>query len=141
MQDYNKYMRKYKDKYWCLMNEDGIYCLIDHNLYLKLKQSDKFKDTKAQTYINGFNEGCSVYQLVCINSSNCMLNKRLDVLTGLDVKLNNINQCDAEVSFTFEPKDLDKICEVFSIKKKVKRDLTEEQRQEMSIRLKERFNK
>ena len=64
MQDYNKYMWKYKDKYWCLMNGDGICCLVDHNLYLKLKQSDKLKDTKAQTYINGFNEECSVYQLV-----------------------------------------------------------------------------
>ena len=91
------------------------------------RESTTFKDIK--------NEQCSLYQVVCINSSIGKINNRLKALEELSVEISNVTKADGEIMFSFEPKDLTGVCGVFKIKKKAKKVMSEEQKQKMTERL------
>ena len=84
-----------------------------------------------------FNEQCSLYQVVCINSSTGKINNRLKALEELGVEISNVTKADGEIMFSFDLKDLTAVCGVFKIKKKIKSKMTEEQKQIARDRLKE----
>ena len=134
--DYNEHMRQYKSYFWCIKHQDGVHSLVNHNMYMLVRKEDLSYQSKELIHINGFNEQCSLYQVVCINSSTGKINNRLKALEELSVEISNVTKADGEIMFSFEPKDLTSICGVFKIKKKIKSKMTEEQRQVA----RERFN-
>ena len=135
--EYNEHMRQYKGEFWCIKHQDGIYSLVNHNLYMLVRKEDLSYQSKELIHINGFNEQCLLYQVVCINSSTGKINNRLKALEELGVEISNVTKADGEIMFSFEPKDLTSICSVFKIKKKIKSKMTEEQKQIARDRLKE----
>jgi hypothetical protein len=102
-----------------------------------VRKEDLSYQSKELIHINGFNEQCLLYQVVCINSSTGKINNRLKALEELGVEISNVTKADGEIMFSFEPKDLTSICSVFKIKKKIKSKMTEEQKQIARDRLKE----
>ena len=133
--EYNERMRQYKSDFWCIKHQDGVYSLVNHNLYMLLRKEDLSYKSKELIHINGFNEQCSLYQVVCINSSTGKINNRLKALEELGVEISNVTKADGEIMFSFEPKDLTDVCSVFKIKKKSKKTMNEEQKQKMTERL------
>ncbi len=134
--EYNEHMRQHKSDFWCIKHQDGVHSLVNHNMYMLVRKEDLSYQSKELIHINGFNEQCSLYQVVCINSSTGKINNRLKALEELGVEVSNVTKADGEIMFSFEPKDLTDVCSVFKIKKKVKSKMTEEQRQVA----RERFN-
>lgn len=135
--EYKEHMRQYKSDLWCIKNQDGVHSLVNHNMYMLVRKEDLSYQSKELIHINGFNECCSLYQVVCINSSTGKINNRLKALEELGIEISNVTKADGEIMFSFEPKDLTSICSVFKIKKKVKSKMTEEQKQIARDRLKE----
>ncbi len=134
--EYNEHMRQHKSDFWCIKHQDGVHSLVNHNMYMLVRKEDLSYQSKELIHINGFNEQCSLYQVVCINSSTGKINNRLKALEELDVEISNVTKADGEIMFSFDPKDLTDVCGVFKIKKKIKYKMTEEQRQVA----RERFN-
>ena len=133
--EYNEHMRQYKSDFWCIKHQDGVHSLVNHNMYMLLRKEDLSYQSKELIHINGFNEHCSFYQVVCINSSTGKINNRLKALEELSVEISNVTKADGEIMFSFEPKDLTDVCGVFKIKKKAKKVMSEEQKQKMTERL------
>lgn len=133
--EYNEHMRQYKSDFWCIKHQDGIHSLVNHNMYMLVRKEDLNYQNKELIHINGFNERCSLYQVVCINSSTGKINNRLKALEELSVEISNVTKADGEIMFSFEPKDLTAVCGVFKIKKKAKKVMSEEQKQKMTERL------
>ena len=133
--EYNEHMRQYKSDFWCIKHQDGVHSLVNHNMYMLLRKEDLSYQSKELIHINGFNEQCSLYQVVCINSSTGKINNRLKALEELSVEISNVTKADGEIMFSFEPKDLTGVCGVFKIKKKAKKVMSEEQKQKMTERL------
>ena len=133
--EYNEHMRQYKSDFWCIKHQDGIYSMVNHNMYMLVRKEDSNYQSKELIHINGFNEQCSLYQVVCINSSTGKINNRLKALEELSVEISNVTKADGEIMFSFEPKDLTDVCGVFKIKKKAKKVMSEEQKQKMTERL------
>ena len=133
--EYNEHMRQYKSDFWCIKHQDGIHSLVNHNLYMLVRKEDLSYQSKELIHINGFDEQCSLYQVVCINSSKMKINNRLKALEELSIEVSNITKADGEIMFSFEPKDLTAVCRVFKIKKKAKKVMSEEQKQKMTERL------
>ncbi len=133
--EYNEHMRRHKSDFWCIKHQDGVHSLVNHNMYMLVRKEDLSYQSKELIHINGFNEQCSLYQLVCINSSTGKINNRLKALEELNIKISNVTKADGEIMFSFEPKDLTAVCGVFKIKKKAKKVMSEEQKQKMANRL------
>lgn len=133
--EYNEHMRQYKSDFWCIKHQDGVYSLVNHNIYMLVRKEDSNYQSKELIHINGFNEQCSLYHVVCINSSTGKINNRLKTLEELGIELSNVTKADGEIMFSFEPKDLTDVCGVFKIKKKAKKVMSEEQKQKMTERL------
>ena len=133
--EYNEHMRQYKSDFWCIKHQDGIHSLVNHNMNMLVRKEDMSYQNKELIHINGFNEQCSLYQVVCINSSTGKINNRLKALEELSIEISNVTKADGEIMFSFEPKDLTAVCGVFKIKKKAKKVMSEEQKQKMTERL------
>ena len=133
--EYNEHMRQYKSDFWCIKHQDGVYSLVNHNMYMLVRKEDMSYQNKELIHIIGFNDSCSLYQVVCINSSTGKINNRLKALEELSVEISNVTKADGEIMFSFEPKDLTAVCGVFKIKKKAKKVMSEEQKQKMTERL------
>ena len=133
--EYNEHMRQYKSDFWCIKHQDGVHSLVNHNMYMLLRKENSSYQSKELIHINGFNERCSLYQVVCVNSSTGKINNRLKALEELSVEISNVTKADGEIMFSFDPKDLTAVCGVFKIKKKAKKVMSEEQKQKMTDRL------
>ena len=132
---FETYMKEHNQNqgtpFWCLKNQDGVYCLVNHNMYLFLRKNET--NDKVKVTISPYNNDFTLFQL-------CMTDGSLRMFNMSKVKLNceisNVVLADDGGMFTFNPEYLNDVCEIFKIKKKAKKTITEEQRNLLSERMK-----
>lgn len=141
-------MREFKDKYWVLKGEDGVWALGNHAFYLQTKK--QIKQTKPIVTITPFSvkEPVEYFQLLAINVAQpkSYLNKLLD--SGLPTCGVRHGKFDFEsgqywqmfddgFSFVFHKSHLDQVCDIYNLKKKAKRKpISDEAKIELAERLK-----
>ncbi len=108
-------MLKYKDTYYIIKSKTEN---KDDN-YIPCRKS------KAQIY--RYSSDLLAIQF----NSNGITNNRIKELTELGVQLTIIQCGDNERVYTFSEFDLNKVADIVSAKKKIKRELTDEQREIM----------
>lgn len=136
MIDFESEMRQYKDKYWCLKESDGIYYLVNHNMYMVIRKGDDKYKTKQLVTIGPYDLEGKLYQVCTLNSSTGRLNSVKRKLTDKGLQIVKWVGCDGEALFVFNNKDLDTVAEVVKLKVRSKRELSEEQREAMRERFK-----
>lgn len=119
-------MIKYKNTYKVVINKDN---------------NGKF-DNKLDNYIQcvPLKTGIQIYRynddtLVVQFNSNGIRNNRIKELDLLGVVLTPFQIGDEESTYILKESDLEQVAEVVKAKKRIKRDLTDEQRQELRERL------
>lgn len=137
MNNFETYMNKYKESWWCLKNQDGILNLCNHNMYLFLRKGED--NCKEKVTISPYSYNPSTKEnvkilLTATESTTIVFKNRIKKLQEHSIDF-VILYSDDGGSIIFNESDSDIICTVFKIKKKQKRELTEEQRQELSERL------
>ena len=142
---FEEIMKEYKDKYYCLKDEDGIWTLGNHSFYLKTK--NKTVPTKPVNTITPFSVDGDYYQFCSVGNSSGrrLVNKLLDSgIATCFVKHGTFDienghgwqEYDDGISFVFHKSSLTPICELFNIKKRqAKREIPEEKKQELRERL------
>jgi hypothetical protein len=123
-------MLKYKDTYFVIKNKDSKGNIVnkDDN-YIPCRKS------KAQIY--RYSSSLLAIQF----TSNGIANSRIKKLNDTEVQLKILQCGDNEHVYIFSEYNLDKVAEVVGAKKKIKRELTNEQREELSLRMKKLHNK
>lgn len=141
MNNFETYMNKYKESWWCLKNQDGILNLCNHNMYLFLRKGEDNCKEKVTINPYSYNQRMDEYNsnnikllLTATEGTTIVFKNRIKKLQEYDIDFVLFSSDDGG-SIIFNESDLDIICTVFKIKKKQKRELTEEQRQELSERL------
>lgn len=132
-------MRKYKDQYWTLKNQDSIWNLVNHNYYLFLRKGQE--NSKENVTVSPYNLDGTKLLLTMTQGKEKSFNNRIKKLKEKGLIGFVSSSSDDGGSVTFAGSDLAIVAEVFKIKKKQKRELTEQQRQELSDRAKKMFNK
>lgn len=126
------FIQKYKEKYWAVKLSDNIWNLVNHNYYLLIKKN--INNGKEQVSISPYDLDCTKLLLTMTSGKLSSFKNRCKKLEELGIKF-VADSSDDGGFICFEEKDLDVVAQVFKIKKKVKRELTEGQRQELSERL------
>lgn len=141
MHTFETYMQKHKENWWCLKNQDGVFNLVNHNMYLFLRKGQN--NNKEQVTIGLYSDTPQMdeYQsnnnklyLVMTHGKQQVFNNRVKKLKESNIDF-VFSSSDDGGSIVFMEEDLDVVAQVFKIKKKQRRNLTEEQRQELSERL------
>lgn len=141
MNNFETYMNKYKDSWWCLKNQDGIFNLVNHNMYLFLRKGEDNHKEKVTISPYSYNPRMDEYSsnnikllLTATECTNLVFKNRIKKLQEYSIDL-VILYSDDGGSIIFNESDLDIICTIFKIKKKQKRELNENQRQVLRDRL------
>lgn len=132
MYTFETYMQQYRDKYWAVKLQDSVWNLVNHNYYLLVKKN--IDNRKEQVSICPWDQDCTKLMLTMTHGTQQAFNNRIKKLKGADIDVQT-DSADDGGFVTFNPEDLDIMCQLFKIKKKQKRNLTEDQRQELSERL------
>lgn len=155
MTEYNKptmfthenYLTKYKDTYWILKNQDNCYNLVNHNMYLFLRKGTENNKEKvtvslytSQPRLDEINSNNQRLLLTMTQGKESTFKNRIKKLLDKDVDFFSSTSDDGG-SLLYMEQDLDIVAEIFKIKHKVKKQLTEEQRQELSERAKKVLGK
>jgi len=146
---HENYLTKYKDVYWTLKNQDNCYNLVNHNMYLFLRKGTENNKEKvtvslytSQPRLDETNHTSDNQRLLLTmtQGKESTFKNRIKKLLDKDIDFFSSTSDDGG-SVIFMEEDLDSVAEVFKIKHKVKKVLTEEQRQELSERAKKAFSK
>lgn len=138
---YEDYMKKFKRYYWVLRNEDHAFNMVNQTMYLFLRKGQN--SNKEQVTIGLYSDSPRMdeYQsnnnklyLVMTHGKQQVFNNRIKKLKESNIDFVSSSSDDGG-SIVFMEENLDVIAQVFKIKKKQKRELTEDQRQELSERL------
>lgn len=135
-------LTKYKDTYWTLKNQDNCYNLVNHNMYLFLRKGTENNKEKvtvslytSQPRLDELNSNNQRLLLTMTHGKESTFKNRIKKILDKDIDMVSSTSDDGG-SVIFMEEDLDIIAENFKIKHKVKKQLTEEQRQELSERAK-----
>ena len=137
MNNFETYMNKYKESWWCLKNQDGIFNLCGHGMYLFLRKGEDNYKEKVTISPYSYNPSIKENVKLLLTATECTIlvfKNRIKKLQEHSID-SIILYSDDGGSIIFNESDLDIMCTVFKIKKKQKRELTIEQRQELSERL------
>lgn len=147
MLTHENYLTKYKDVYWTLKNQDNCYNLVNHNMYLFLRKGTENNKEKvtvslytSQPRLDEINSNNQRLLLTMTQGKESTFKNRIKKLLDKDIDMFSSTSDDGG-SVIFTEEDLDVVAEVFKIKHKVKKVLTEEQRQELSERAKKLLGK
>lgn len=144
---HENYLTKYKDVYWALKNQDTCYNLVNHSMYLFLRKGTENNKEKvtvslytSQPRLDEMNSNNQRLLLTMTQGKESTFKNRIKKLLDKGIDMVSSTSDDGG-SVIFMEEDLDSVAEVFKIKHKVKKVLTEEQRQELSERAKKAFSK
>lgn len=132
MHTFETFMQKYKSHYWVLKNEDSVFNAVNQTMYLFLRKGQL--NNKEQVTISPYNVDCTKLYLVMTHGTQQVFNNRIKKLKEQGIDFVSSTSDDGG-SLVFEESNIDTVAQVFKIKKKQKRLLTEEQRQGLSERL------
>lgn len=138
---FEDYMKKFKRYYWVLRNKDRVFNMVNHAMYLLLRKGEDNCKEKVTISPYSYSQRMDEYNsnnikllLTVTESTTIVFKNRIKKLQeqGIDFVLLS---SDDGGSIIFNESDLGFVCDIFKLKKKQKRELTEEQRQELSERL------
>lgn len=112
-------MLKYKDTYYIIKSKTE-------------NKLDNYIPCKHKVQIYRYSLSLLAIQF----NTNKYANARIKELNDIGIYLNTIQRGDDEQVYTFNELDFDKVAEIVKAKKRIKRKLTEEQREELRVRLK-----
>jgi len=135
MSDFETHMKTYQDKYWVVRNEDNIVNLVNHFMYLFLKKGKKQPEGKELITISPYNSECSLFLLTMTNSTEQKFNSRVKKVKQDDKFIQKIIPSDDGGMIVFPEETLLSVCEAFKIKKKQKREMSDEDKLILSERL------
>ncbi|MEZ9888126.1 hypothetical protein AB4345_05315 [Vibrio breoganii] len=120
---YRKLMRKYKDTYYALLNEDGVYVLANQVGYNRIRKGIRTPNSanakSAEVNIEAYNTDGSTLMLYMVNGSTRYMNSIINQLGGSDGEIVFNANVDTEGGyFHFDAKHIDKVCETSGIKKR-----------------------
>lgn len=128
---FEEIMKQYRDTYWTLKQGDGVWAIVNHNVYLKEKKGSD--NGKPLVTITPYSLDGSLYQLMMINGS---VGKWNNIIKAIGEK-NMLTQSTEEGGFyIFHKNLLPVVAKAAKMKLKTKMELSEEKRQEMSERMK-----
>jgi hypothetical protein len=123
-------LNKYKEDYY-------IYKQKDNNDNYTCNKEDNYIKCKNNIQIYRYNTETLVVQF----SSNGVANNRIKELSALGIELTPFQIGDNERTFKFSEDFFPIVADVVKAKKRIKRDLTEEQRKVLKERMKKIHNK
>ena len=145
--NHENYLTKYKDVYWILKNQDNCYNLVNHNMYLFLRKGTENSKEKvtvslytSQPRLDEMNSNNQRLLLTMTQGKESTFKNRIKKLLDKGIDMFSSTSDDGG-SLLFMEEDFDIVAETFKIKHKVKKQLTEEQRQELSDRAKKLLGK
>ena len=118
-------MLKYKDTYFVARQKDstGKPSINKDDCYIRCKRGVQIYRYNPSTLAIQFN-------------TNGYANNRLKELSDIGVHFTSLQRGDDEQTYTFSESDLSKVADIVKAKKRVKRDLTDEQRNILRERMK-----
>jgi hypothetical protein len=116
-------MNKYKEDYYILKNKDteGIFTNKDDN-YIQRKN-------KVQIY--RFDDDTLAIQFY----TKQFAKNRIKELSAIGIQLTPFQIGDNEITYTFSESDFSTVAEVVKAKKRIKRDLSDEQKETLKLRM------
>lgn len=141
MHTFETFMQKYKSRYWILKNEDSVFNAVNQTMYLFLRKGQLNNKEQVTIGLHSDSPRMDEYEsnnnklyLVMTHGKQQIFNNRIKKLKESNIDFISSSSDDGG-SIVFMEEDLDVVAQVFKIKKKQRRNLTEEQRQELSERL------
>lgn len=141
MHNFETFMQKYKERYWILKNEDSVFNAVNQTMYLFLRKGQLNNKEQVTIGLHSNSPRLDEYEsnnnklyLVMTHGTQQVFNNRIKKLKQQDIDFVPDSSDDGG-TIVFMEQDLDVVAQVFKIKKKQKRELTTEQRQELSERL------
>lgn len=141
MHTFETFMQKYKNSYWILKNEDSVFNAVNQTMYLFLRKGQLNKKEQVTVGLHSNSPRMDEYEsnnnklyLVMTHGTQQVFNNRIKKLKEQNIDFVSDSSDDGGTIVSME-QDLEVISQVFKIKKKQKRVLTQEQRQELSERL------
>lgn len=127
---FEEIMKQYRDTYWTLKQGDGVWAIVNHNVYLKERKGQD--NGKPQVTITPYSLDGDHYQLMMINGSVGKWNNIIKAV-GEDM----LTQSTEEGGFCIFHKDLlQNVAKAAKMKIKSKREISDEKREELKERLK-----
>ena len=128
---FEEIMKQHRDTYWVLKQGDGVWAIVNHNVYLKER---KWQDNgKPQVTITPYSLDGSLYQLMMINGS---VGKWNNIIKAIGEKNMPTQSTDEGGFCVFHKNLLQNVARCAKMKIKSKREISDEKREELKERLK-----